>query len=235
MDEIRRTARAAGWWYLGLAIAGGIGFLLIRPMIHVPDDPAATARNVAERAAFARLGIVAELAVVVTQALAALWFYRLFRSMGREFDATSIAAFGLVNAVILLASAAFLSTAVAVADAPALAPGGDVAATIQLLYELSAKCWEVGGVFFGLWLIPMGRAALASGRMPKALGWILIAGGGGYVASTLVVVGYAGTPTWLVSALTIPATVGEFWMIGFLVFVGVRPGGAESEGAAPRT
>lgn len=200
-------------------------------MLHVPDDPAATARNLAERAALARLGVVLELAVVVTQALAALWFYRLFRSMGRGFDAVSLAAFGLVNAVVILASAAFLSTAVAVADTPALAPGGDVAATVQLLHEMSLKCWEVGGVFFGLWLIPMGRAILASGRMPTALGWTLIAGGIGYVASAVVAVGYADTPTWLVGALTIPATVGEFWMIGFLLVVGVRAGAGGPEGA----
>jgi hypothetical protein len=30
-------------------------------------------------------------------------------------------------------------------------------------------------------------------------------------------------PTWLVDALAIPATVGEFWMIAYLLVVGIRP------------
>jgi hypothetical protein len=78
-------------------------------------------------------------------------------------------------------------------------------------------------VFFGLWLIPMGHGAAASGRMPKALGWTLIAGGAGYIVSSLLANGIAGTPSWLVDGLAIPSAVGEFWMIGYLLFVGIRP------------
>lgn len=38
------------------------------------------------------------------------------------------------------------------------------------------------------------------------------------------VVEYAvDAPTWLVAALAIPATVGEFWMIAYLLVVGIRP------------
>jgi hypothetical protein len=31
-------------------------------------------------------------------------------------------------------------------------------------------------------------------------------------------------PTWLLDALTILATVGELWMIGYLLVVGIRQG-----------
>jgi uncharacterized protein DUF4386 len=80
----------------------------------------------------------------------------------------------------------------------------------------------VGALFFGLWLIPMGWVAATSGRFPRALGWILVAGGVGYVVSAFV--DYAiDAPTWLVSALAIPATIGELWMIGYLLAVGIRP------------
>ena len=39
MDELkreRRTARAAGTWYLGLASTGVVGILLLRPAIYEP-------------------------------------------------------------------------------------------------------------------------------------------------------------------------------------------------------
>ena len=110
-----------------------------------------------------------------------MWFYRLFRAAD-PLAAGGIAAFGLVNAVVILVSAALLATAVEVA----LDPVGDAAATVQLLYLVSGNLWGVGGLFFGLWLIPMGWCVLRSGWMPRALGWILVGGGIGYVLSAFV-------------------------------------------------
>lgn len=221
MSDLNRTARVTGSLYLGLAITGALGFLLVRPAIYVPGNPAATARNLVEHAALARLGVVLELAIVLTQALTAVWFYKLFRSLN-PVAAGSLAAFGLVNAVAILGSAAFMATAAAVAADASLAPGGDVAATTQLLYELSHKFWGVGTLFFGLWLIPMGYIAISAGPLPKALGWTLIVGGLGYVVSALLSNGLAGAPRWLVDGLGLPATVGELWTIGYLLFVGIR-------------
>jgi hypothetical protein len=162
----------------------------------------------------ARLGIALEMAIVVTQALAALWFFRLFRSVD-AFAAGAIGVFGMVNAVAILGSAACLATALDVALEPVGDPG-----TAQLLYLLSDNLWGVGALFFGLWLIPMGWCVLASGSMPRALGWVLVAGGVGYVLSAFLryLVPDAGS---LVDLATIPATIGEVWMIGVLLVRGV--------------
>ncbi|MGE0441227.1 MAG: DUF4386 domain-containing protein [Gemmatimonadales bacterium] len=231
MTDLRRTARATGLWYLGIALTGLIGFLLIRPAIHIPGSPAETARNLVEQATLARLGIALELGIVLTQAGAALWFYRLFRSVD-AFAAGALVAFGLVNSVAILGSAAFMATALGVSADPGMAPGGDVAATVQLLYEVSGKLWSVAALFFGLWLIPMGWLARASGRMPAALGWTLMVGGVGYIVSGFLANGLAGVPSWLVEGLTIPASIGEFWMIGYLLSIGVRAEPASGGGLA---
>ena len=217
----RRTARTAGIWYLALAIAGGLGFLLVRPMIYVAGDPAATLANLVQRPGLARMGLGLELALVVTQAVAAVWFYKLFRS-ANSTAAWALAVFGMVNAVAIMASAGFMATALTVSSDFGLAPGGDAAATVQLLYQLSSNSWEVGSLFFGLWLIPMGHVATGSGLMPKWLGRILIIGGVGYVLDTFVQYGFADAPSWLGDALPLPASLGEFWMIFYLLFKGVR-------------
>ncbi len=222
MNDLKKTARITGMWYLGLAITGVFGFLLVRPSIYVPDDPAATAQNLVEREALARLGVALELGIAATQALAAVWFYKLFRSFN-SLAAGSLAAFGFVNAITILGSAACIATAVGVASNAGLAPGGDVAATSQLLHEISSNLWGVGALFFGLWLIPMGYVVITSGRMPKGLGWTLIVGGAGYILSAFLSNGLAGAPSWLVEGLTAPASIGEFWMIGYLLAVGIRP------------
>lgn len=221
-EPSRHTARITGIWYLALALAGLFGFLVIRPEIFVAGDPAATLSNLSDQGTLARMGLVLELALVLTQAVAAVWFYKLFRTINQT-AAWALAAFGIVNAVAILVSSVFMATALSVAGDAGLAPGGDPAATVQLMYELSANAWGVGALFFGLWLIPMGHIASSSGRMPKWLGWILIIGGCGYVLSALIGYGVASAPEWLVEGLTFPATVGELWMIGYLLIVGIRP------------
>jgi hypothetical protein len=220
--QLISTARATGLFYLGLAITGGLGFLLIRPRLFAPDDAATTLAQLLEHEQLARLGIALELGIVVTQALAALWFYRLFRPVD-SFAAGAIGVFGVVNAIVILASAAFLATALQVA----LDPIGDPAASSQLMYVMSDNLWGVGALFFGLWLIPMGQCVLRSGWMPRALGWILIAGGVGYLLSAFVRY-LAPDVGALVDLLAVPASVGEFWIIGHLLIRGVnRPALAE--------
>ncbi|MEV0717150.1 DUF4386 domain-containing protein [Asanoa sp. NPDC050611] len=210
MHPLIRTARLTGLFYLCLAVAGGLGFLFVRSRLYVADDPAATAANLLDHAALARTGVALELLTVLTQALAAAWFYRLFHGVNR-YAAGGIAAFGLVNAVAVMVSAALLATALDTTDA----------ATVQLLYGISGHLWSVGGLFFGLWLIPMGWCVLSSGWMPRTLGWILIAGGVGYVLAAFLRYAVPGAET-AADALAYPATVGELWMVGYLLVRGVR-------------
>ena len=215
-----RTARTTGLLYLGLAITGLVGFMLVRNQLFVPDSPDATLANLVQQEFLARLGVLVEMGIVLTQALVALWFFRLFSSVDR-FAAGAIAAFGLVNAVAILVSAALLAAALDVSQDASLSAGGAMASTAQLLYVVSGHLWSVGGIFFGLWLVPMGWLALRSGWMPAALGWILMIGGVGYVVNAMLgaLLPDAGP---VLDLLTLPATVGELWMVGYLCIKGVR-------------
>ena len=216
MHALTRTARVTGLFYLGLAITGLLGFLVIRTQLFAADDPDATLANLIAHESLARAGVAFELGMVVTQTLAAVWFYRLFRTVD-SFAASGIAAFGLVNAIVGLVSAALLATAVGVS----VDPVGDAAANVQVLYLVSDNLWGVGALFFGLWLIPMGWCVLRSGWMPRVLGWILIGGGVGYVLSAFIRYLVPDAHV-VVEALAYPASVGEFWMVGYLLIRGVR-------------
>jgi hypothetical protein len=89
----------------------------------------------------------------------------------------------------------------------------------------------VGALFFGLWLIPMGWCVLRSGWMPRALGWILVGGGVGYVLSAFLRYLVPDAQV-LTEALAYPASIGEFWMVGYLLIRGVR---RQSPNDAPAT
>ncbi|WP_433530649.1 DUF4386 domain-containing protein [Micromonospora sp. CA-263727] len=228
MHPLIRTARATGLLYLSLAITGGLGFLIIRPRLFAAGDADATLAHLVEQESLARIAIALELLVVLTQTLTAVWFYRLFRTV----DATAaggIAAFGLVNAVAILVSAALLATATQVA----VDPLGDAANTVQLLYLVSGNLWTAGGLFFGLWLVPMGWCVLRSGWLPRALGWILVAGGVCYVLSAFVT--YLAPGAGIVGDLLVaPASVGEFWILGYLIIWGLRRQALPEDTGSPR-
>jgi hypothetical protein len=215
MTPTQRSARLTGLAYLVLAVAGIVGFLLIRGQLYVADDAARTAANLVAHEGLARLGIAADLATVVSQAAAAVGFFLVFRRV-HAAGAASITAFGLVNSAVVLVATVFSATALQVA----LRGGPTSASDSLMLYDLNAASWNAGGLFFGLWLIPMGWLTLRSGSMPRALGWILVVGGVGYVLSTLVSFLAPGA-SGLAGVLPLPATVGEVWMVGYLLIKGM--------------
>ena len=215
MTTVKRTARLTGLAYLGLAISGMLSYVLIRNQLYLPGDATRTAANLVAHEGLARLGIVVDVAVVLTQAVTAVWFWTLFRPI-HSVAAGSIAAFGLVNAVVILVATACSATALEVALRADATSTGDV----LLLYDLNAAAFSLAGLFFGLWLIPMGWLAGRSGYMPRPLGWLLIGGGVGYLVSVFVAA-LAPHDPGLVYALTVPATIGELWMVGYLLTKGV--------------
>jgi hypothetical protein len=216
MHPLTRTARMTGLFYLGNAITAVLGLLIVRPQIFTADDPNAMLASLVAHESLARADVALELGMVVTQTLAAAWFYRLFRTVD-PVAASGIAAFGLVSAVVGLVSAALRATAVEVS----VDPVGDAAANVQILYLVSDNLWGVGALFFGLWLVPMGWCVLRSGWMPRALGWFLIVGGVGYVLGAFISY-LAPDAQVLAEAVASPAHVGEFWMVGYLLIYGVR-------------
>ena len=218
MHALTRTARMTGLFYLAIAITAIPALLIVRPQLFAADNPNATLTNLVTHESLARADVALVLSMVVTQTLAAVWFYRLFRPVV-PVAASGITAFGLVSAAVGLVSAALRATAVQVSTDPF----GDAAANVQVLYLVSDNLvWGgVAALFAGLWLIPMGWCVLRSGWMPRVLGWTLVAGGVGYVLRAFISY-LAPDARILAEAVASPAHVGEFWMVGYLLLRGVR-------------
>ncbi|MCP4978099.1 MAG: DUF4386 domain-containing protein [Maribacter sp.] len=210
-------ARTAGIWYLIMAISGILGFLIFHPQVY-NADPQQTLTNLEEGEMLARIRLLLEFVIIVSQALTAIWFYRLFKNIN-EWAALATGIWGTVNAVAILISAISMGAAIELALSSQVIE--DKVIIIDLLSNLISNAWGIGGLFFGLWLIPLGYIITSSKRMPVWLGRTLIIGGIGYLISTVFkYIGISGS--WL-GTLTIPATVAEFWMIGYLLIFGIRP------------
>lgn len=215
--ELKSTARLTGVWYLMLAITGMVGFLMLHSRIYT-SDPAKTLANLIAFENTARARLIFEFLIIISQALAAVWFYKLFKDI-RHVAALALAAWGMVNAVAIMISAFAMGGAIEIAGSAH--PEHEKIIMIQIFQQLVGNAWGVGSLFFGLWLIPMGYIVVSSQRMPVWLGYVLIAGGGGYLLTTFLK--YGGIEGAWLEMLVIPATVGEFWMIAYLLIFGIRP------------
>lgn len=215
---LKKTARHAGFWYLMLAVFGIIGFMVFQSKIYMPDNPSQTLQNLIDFEWTARFRLFFELLIVLSQALAAFWFYKLFKGM-HNAEAWALGVWGTVNAVVIMLSGIAMASAIQIADSTSFALE-EKTLIIGLLTSIISHAWTVGGLFFGLWLIPMGHIVITSKKWPIWLGRTLILGGIGYILSTLII--YMGYKEPILNVLTIPATVGEFWMIGYLLIYGLR-------------
>lgn len=214
-----KTARITGLWYLMMAITGILGFMVFHSQIIVSGNPEQTLTNLVALESTARIRLLLEFAIVVSQALTAVWFFKLFKD-NYEWEAWTLGIWGMVNALAIMISAISIASAIGIANSD-ISAMEDKVLLIQVLQHIISNAWGIGGLFFGLWLLPMGYIVVKSKRLPIWLGRVLILGGIGYLVST--VLRYAGIDFSFNRFLMLPATIGEFWMIGYLLIFGIRP------------
>jgi hypothetical protein len=219
----RRLARLAGVLYLLMAILGGAAHLGIRDSIHVPGDGATTAANVVANSDLFRLAFVADLAMATLFVFVGLAFYRLLRDVERT-AAGAMVVFVIVGAAMILVNLLFHHAALLVASdasyASALGVEGSEA-LVLLLLDMHRSGYAIAGIFFGLWLLPLGYLAVTSRMFPRLLGVLLVVAGASWIVDTLVGFAAPGLPDVVHLALTAPQFV-ELAMIVYLLVKGVR-------------
>jgi hypothetical protein len=95
--DLVRTARKAGIWYLMLAVSGVLGFITLHPQIYVSGDLPQTVANLSEHGTLSRLRLLTEFIIIISQAVAAVYFFKLFKDIN-HFAAWALAAWGTMNA-----------------------------------------------------------------------------------------------------------------------------------------
>jgi hypothetical protein len=205
-------ARLSGAIYFAFVVIGAIGFLAVRPALFT--EPTSIIAAFTDHPVLSGLSIAVELATVLLQAVLAWSLFTLFRPVDAA-NSTAVFVFGLVSASMIAAARLLVAS-------PSTAPDAAADGTAQTLVLLSSSLWESGGLFFGLWLIPLGLLVLKSGWMPRALGWVLVVGGAGKIISSLLGPLLDSAP-WISTALTLPQNVAEFWLVGYLLIFGVKP------------
>lgn len=187
LNSKKRLARIAGLLYLIVAISGGFAELFVRQSLVVPDDAAATASNIGESAMLFRVGLVADLVNITAFLLLAFALYQLLKSVNRNIAATFVI-FNAVAVAIMGANMINHSGALLVASEPEYAAFGTESSEVLVLLftQLHAQGFRIAGIFFGLWLLPLGYLVYRSGYFPRVLGVMLMIGSFGYPTDAFV-------------------------------------------------
>jgi hypothetical protein len=224
MSSPSRQARIAGVLYLLLAVSSGLPWQYLNGVIVKGGDASGTADNVAAHSSVLRLALVSDLASMACYVLTAMALYALLKQVNRGiaaamvvFAATGAAIMGAVS----LAQVAALSIATDGSYASAFGPDGSDALVLMSL-NLRISGALITGVFFGLWLLPMGYLAYMSGYFPRSLGILLMVGCFCYLVDTVETVLFPSLGHTLSPFVLLPAVVAEVWMVGYLLFKGVR-------------
>jgi hypothetical protein len=227
MIAFKTLARIAGLAYLIIIITGIFAEFFVRAGLTVPGDAAATAGNILGAQNLFRLGIAADVVMIICDILLALILYLLFKTVNQGL-ALLAAFFRLIQAAVLGANLLNLFLVLRLL-------GGDgfleVYSTGQLqsLAYLALRMHGIGYaaalVFFGFSLLILGYLILRSDLIPKVFGILLIIAACGYLTDSfarILMSGYADYENIFALVVFIPAFVAELAFGLWLLVKGVK-------------
>jgi hypothetical protein len=99
-------------------------------------------------------------------------------------------------------------------------------------HTLNEEGNNIAGIFWGLWLLPLGTLVIRSGFLPKVLGVFLWVAGLAYLISSLTAIAFPAQSD-SVSRVLMPLLFAEFPIIFWLLIKGARL--PQTPAAAPGT
>lgn len=223
MNSPKRLARIAGILYLIVAIFAAFPYSVFNGL-YIAGDAATTAANLVAKAGLVRIAVVSDFVMVTAWVFLALTLYRLLKHV-HQGAARAMVVLVAIGAGIASINTVFEFEGMRVATgsfyAAALGAGGANALALMLL-DTQRYGGLVSSVFMGLWLVPLGYLAYTSGMFPKALGVALITACACYHVKLLAA--FLSPDLWIIihNYVSIPIWVFEFWMVLYLLLIGVR-------------
>ena len=230
LDAIRHRARVAAILYLAQGIPAVFSLQYVPRTLIVRGDAAATVDRIAASEMLFRLGIVAELLAATIFIFTGLVLYRLFERVDRD------QAMAMLILVLVSVPISFVGV---LGETAALALIGNVDllsalgrpqrdALVLLFLNMHSNAIVVVGIFWGLWLLPLGLLVLRSGLPLRFVGALLIPNAIAYVVVSLIAL-LAPQYNALASNLALlPEALGEGSMLIWLFITGFRPAAQRS-------
>jgi hypothetical protein len=229
MISSRNPGRSVGLLYLLVSIPGVFALVYVPSKMIVHGDGVATITNIAASETLFRLGIAAELLCQALFIFVALALYHLFQGVNRRRATLMVILIAASIPIALLNELNSIAALVLVHGAEFLSsianPQRDSLA--MLFINLHGYGFDVAGIFWGLWLFPLGLLVYQSRFIPRILGVLLIAHGFAYIVNSLTSVVLPHYER-LVSQWMMPFSLGEPLFMLWLLIMGAIPRPSET-------
>jgi hypothetical protein len=225
MNSPKRLARIAGVLYLLVGIFGGFAEGFVYPKVYVAGDAATTAGNVVANSALVRMGVVADLFNATVWIFLGLTLYLLLKHVNKSVARAMVVLVAIGASIVCLNAVFEFEGLRAATGAVNLAVFGTAGSNALVLLLLDTQHYGllIAGIFFGLWLVPLGYLAYKSaGWFPKWLGVLLVVGGACYLVDLLAAVLLPGLGKEIHTLITIPSAIAEISMVLYLLVIGVK-------------
>ena len=217
---IMTTARTAGFLYLLQIPLGVFGILYIPKALVVLGDAAATANNILAHEFLFRLSMVSAILAALVTVVTALFLYKVLKPVHKNYARLMVictlvvAPISMLNelnhvAVLLLLNSPEIITIFTTSQLHTL---------MSIFLEVQEYGIQIVGIFFGLWLLPMGYLVYKSGYIPKIIGVFLMITCLGYLIDFVT---FFLFPNFGV-IISEYAWLGEVMMVSWLLIKGIN-------------
>jgi hypothetical protein len=210
--------------YVIASVLGVFALLYVPSKLIVKGNATATANNIAASETLFRSGIAADLVGQALFILVALALYALLKDVNQR------QALNMLILILVAIPIAFLNEMNALA-ALLLVLGADFLslfdkpqrdALAMLFLQLHGSGFDIAGIFWGLWLFPLGLLVYRSGFLPRFLGVLLVGGGFDFLINSLTSLTLPQYEA-IVSRWTTPLRFGEMVFMLWLLIMGAKP------------
>ncbi len=184
-----KIARVAGFLFLLMGPFGFFGMFYVPSILIVPGDAAITANNIMASESLFRSAIVSALIVQIINIFMVLILYKLLKPVNKN-HASLMVIFILIGAPIAMLNELNRFAALLLlsgADYLTVFTADQLQALVPLFLDLHEHGITIAGIFWSLWLFPMGYLVFKSGFLPRILGVLLIIAGFGYLIDSFAV------------------------------------------------
>ncbi len=224
MNLKKKKARIAGLMYLLMGITGAFGIMYVPTNIMVAGDATATANNIMNSELLFRLSMVSNLISQTIFVFLVLSLNRLFKEVNPKQAKL------MVTLVTVSVPIAFLNI-LNLVSAQILVSGVDYLTVfdknqLNSMMMVFLNLYEHGifivGIFWGLWLYPLGLLVIKSKFIPKIIGIFLIIGCFAYLTDSFTSLLFPQYKAIISPILIAPLAIGEFSIIFWLLIKGVK-------------
>ena len=223
MSFIKNPGRYAGFVYFLISLPGFFALIYVPGKVIVHGDTAATVSNIAAHETLFRFGIVCELAGQILFIWVALVLYDLLKSVNQRQASLMFGLIVVSIPIALMNELNSLATLLLIrgADFLSIFAQPQREAMAMFFLKLHGYGFDIAGIFWGLWLFPLGLLVYRSGFFPRILGVLLVLNGFTYPISSFTSLLLPQYET-IVSRWIMPLTFGELIFMLWLLIMGTR-------------